>query len=156
VAAVATTRLPTRAACTVPNARNISQSIATWFQPASRTSASASPSSDAASDAPMTGSEGAIAGIEVGVLAEARQTARHPVGGPVDHPVERNARLAKQPDRLLDVDQPGVGRFASFEHRLAPEPLAELLRDRPHAGYPTANVERTGWRRALAERAQHV
>jgi hypothetical protein len=99
-AAVATTRLLARAAKTVPSARNISQSAATWFQPASRTSASASDNSAAVSAVPMIGSEGAITCIEMGVLAKARHAAGDPVGGPVDHACQRHARLSEQPDRF--------------------------------------------------------
>src|SRR5258708_17712729 len=154
VAAVATTRLSTRAAWTVPSARKISQSAATWFQPASRTSASASGNSAAVSDAPMIGSEGAIACIEMCVLAEARHAARDPVGCPVDHACQRHVGLSEQPDRFRDVDQPGVGRFRALEDRILAEALAELIGEPTDAGRRAADVERARRHRTMIERAQ--
>src|SRR5262245_4025986 len=97
------------------------QSAATWFQPASATSASASGRS-ASSIRPM--SEGAIALAIAGRLAEAREIARDPVGGPVDHLRERHLRIAEQPHRLRRVDQPGGPRFLALEGGLPAEALA--------------------------------
>src|SRR5438128_8437545 len=95
------------ATCTRPCARNTRQSAASWFQLASRASASTSPNSDGASDGltANASSEVAIAGIVVGVLAQARHAAGDPVRGPVDELAERHARRAEQPYRLRGVDQ---------------------------------------------------
>src|SRR5262245_57173670 len=104
---------------------NTRQSAISWFQRASRTSASASASSGAVSDGLVdrTRSESAIACIVVGVLAEARQSARDPVRGPVDQLDQRHAGIAEKPHRLGGVDQPAFARFLADENRRLAEPL---------------------------------
>src|ERR1700681_4021077 len=121
------------------------QSAATWFQLASRTSAPASYSSDAENDylATSSSSEGAIARIVVGGLAEARKAARNPVGGPVDQPRERNGGIAEQPHRLRRVDQPAFARLDTGEHRGLAQAGAEALRQPAHTHrLRAADVER--------------
>src|SRR6266545_2119983 len=87
------------------------QSAGSWFQRASRTRAQASSNSDGASDCltASRGSELAIAGIVMGVLAEARHTARDPIRGPIDQLAERHARIAEEPRGLRRVDEPSLG-----------------------------------------------
>src|SRR2546429_6064824 len=74
------------------------QSAASWFQRASRTSAPTSSSSDGVSNCltASRGSEVAMAGIVMGVLAKARHPPRHPVGGPIDELAQRDARITEQ------------------------------------------------------------
>src|SRR5438270_10646642 len=101
----------------MPNSRNISQSAATWFQPASATRASASGSSEAARR-PIEGqSEGAITLAIAGRLAEARKRARNPIGGPVDQPGQRHARISEQLHGLRGVDEPCGRGFLAGKHR---------------------------------------
>src|SRR5258708_34978319 len=95
------------------------QSAASWFQRASRTSAPTSSSSDGVSDCLTVsrGSEVAMAGIVMGVLANARHAARDPVGGPIDEPAERNARITEQARGLGGIDEPSLGGFDAGEDR---------------------------------------
>src|SRR5260221_4946521 len=99
------------------------QSAASWFQRASRTSTPTSSSSDGVSDCLTVsrGSEVAMAGIVMGVLAEARHAARNPVGGPIDEPAERYARITEQARGLGGIDEPSLGGFdAGEDRRFAP------------------------------------
>src|SRR5246127_5343908 len=95
------------------------QSAASWFQRASRTSAPTSPSSDGVSDCLTVsrGSEVAMAGIVMGVLAKTRHAARDPVGGQIDEPAERNARITEQARGLGGIDEPSLGGFDAGEDR---------------------------------------
>src|SRR5260221_3942732 len=105
------------------------QSAASWFQRASRTSAPTSSSSDGVSDCLTVsrGSEVAMAGIVMGVLANARHAARDPVGGPIDEPAERNARITEQARGLGGIDEPSLGGFdAGEDPRVCPRPALKL------------------------------
>src|SRR5215471_19436557 len=91
------------------------QSAASWFQRASRTSAPTSSSSDGVSDSLTVsrGSEVAMAGIVMGVLAETRHAARDPVRGPIDELAERHARIPEQARRLGGIDEQKSTRLNS-------------------------------------------
>src|SRR4030081_997265 len=134
------------------------QSAVSWFQRASRTSASASASSDGVSDVLVarTRSESAIARIVMCVLAEARQSARDPVRGPIDELDQRHAGITEQTRRLGGVDEPAFARLDAAEDWRLAQPLAEALRQPANAhGLRPADVERARRHRAMAERAQH-
>src|SRR5499427_5267962 len=93
------------------------QSAASWFQRASRTSAPTSSSSDGASD-PLTvsrGSEVAMAGIVMRVLAETRHAERH-------------GRVTEEPRRLGGIDEPSLGGLDAGEDRRFAQALPESLR----------------------------
>src|SRR5262249_55302010 len=109
---------------------NMRQSAASWFQRASRTSASTSSSSDGVRDFFMVsrGSEVAMARIVMGVLAEAWHAACDPVCGPIDELAERHARVTEQAPRLGGIDEPSVGRFDAGEDRRFAQALPEGLR----------------------------
>src|SRR5258708_29895232 len=87
-------------------------------------------SSDGVSDALRVrrGSELAIAGIVMGVLAETRHPARDPVRGPIYQLGERHERMAEEAHRLGGVDEPSVGRFDAREDRRFSPPLPQHLR----------------------------
>src|SRR5258707_3471883 len=106
------------------------QSAAMWSQRASRTSAPTSSNSDGVSDCLTVsrGSEVAMAGIVMGVLAEARHAARNPVGGPIDEPAERNARITEQARRLGGIDEPSLGGLGAGEERRVVPWLSQSLR----------------------------
>src|SRR5262245_35635572 len=95
------------------------QSADVWFHPASATRAAASSNSAGPSGASCAsaGSECAITRIEMGVLAEARQSASDPIRLPVDQARERHAGIAEQPHGLGGVDEPSVGSLAAGEDR---------------------------------------
>src|SRR5215831_3101546 len=134
------------------------QSAASWFQRASRTSAPTSPSSDGVSDAltASCGSEVAMAGIVMRVLAEARHAARDPVRGPIDERAERHARITEEPRRLGGIDEPSLGGFDAGEDRRFAQALSEGLRQGADAHrLRSADVERARRHRAMAEGAQH-
>src|SRR5437667_5441387 len=146
------------AAWMVPRSRKTRQSSAVWFQPASRTNASTSAISAAGSAvrAASNRSEGAIALIVMGVLAEAWAAARDPVGGPVDQARERHGRIAEQARRRGGVDEPGLRRLAAGEARRLAEAGAELVGEPADAHrLRSADVERARRDGAMAERAQH-
>src|SRR5262245_32718722 len=152
------TRPPSvRTACTVPKSRNMRQSAATWFQPASATSASAAGSSATLSSGPIThaGSESAIASAIGGRLAEARHVARDPVGRPIDHPGKRNARIAEQACGLGGVDEPSIRRLGADENRCLPQALSQRLGQPAYAyRFGAADVERRRRHGAMIERPQ--
>src|SRR5262244_4120040 len=106
------------------------QSAASWFQRASRTSALTSSNSDGVSDSLTVsrGSEVAMAGIVMGVLAETRHAACDPVRGPIDERAERHARITEEPRRLGSIDEPSVGGFHAGEDRRFAQALSEGLR----------------------------
>src|SRR5262249_59203448 len=134
------------------------QSGASWFQRASRTSAPTSSSSDGVSDSLTVsrGSEVAMAGIVVGVLAEARQAACDPVRGPIAELAERHARIAEQARRLGGIDEPSLGGFDAGEDRRFTQALPKGLRQGADADrLRPADVERARGHGAMAERAQH-
>src|SRR6266446_9061021 len=134
------------------------QSAASWFQRASRTSAPTSPSSDGVSDCLTVsrGSEVAMAGIVMGVLAKTRHAARDPVGGPIDEPAERNARITEQARGLGGIDEPSLGGFDAGEDRRFAQTLPEGLRQGADAHrLRPADVERARRHGAMTERAQH-
>src|SRR5262249_18359321 len=95
------------------------QSAASWVQRGSRTSAAPSSHSHGVSDSLTVsrGSEVAMAGIVMRVLAQARHAARHPVRGPIDELAERYARITEQARRLGGIDEPSVGGFDAGEDR---------------------------------------
>src|SRR5262249_51035889 len=134
------------------------QSAASWFQRASRTSALTSSSSDGVSDSLTVsrGSEVAMAGIVMGVLAQPRHAARDPVRGPIDELAERHARIPEQARRLGGIDEPSLGGFDAGEDRRIAQALPKGLRQPAdaHRLRPT-DVERARGHRAMAERAQH-
>src|SRR6478609_1008706 len=103
------------------------QSAASWFQPASATSALTSPSCGGVSAALVTisRSEIAIARIVMSVLAEAWQAAADPVRGPVHQCQQRHARITEQPGRLGGVDEPALGRFDAGENRRLAQALPQ-------------------------------
>src|SRR6266568_4269864 len=111
------------------------QSAASWFQRASRTSAPTSSNSAGVSDALTVsrGSEVAMAGIVMGVLAEARHAARDPVRGPIDERAERHARVAEQARRLGGIDEPSLGGLDAGEDRRFAQALPEGLRQPANA-----------------------
>src|SRR5258708_16687484 len=114
------------------------QSAASWFQRASRTSAPTSSSSDGVSDCLTVsrGSEVAMAGIVMRVLAKTRHAARDPVGGPIDEPAERNARITEQAHGLGGIDEPSLGGLdARGDRPVAPAP-PQRLRQRAEAQPP--------------------
>src|SRR4051812_39323243 len=119
------------------------QSAATWFQPASRTNASASPSSVGAILTSMGSVDlkDAIAGVVVGVLAEALHPATDPVGGPVDHPVERDVRRAEQALGGSGVAEPRRRCLTAYQGRCLAQPLPERLGEAADAhGLRTGDV----------------
>src|SRR5919106_577109 len=104
------------------------QSASFWFQFAARESARqparcASPSG--CSVLPVTR-------LEMRRLAEARLTARDPVGHPVDHRLKRNTRVAEELLCLRGVDEPGGVGFFSGKDGLFGKALAEFLRQPAH------------------------
>src|SRR5215204_3181928 len=103
----------------------------------------------------MIGSEGAITRIEMGVLAETWNSARHPVRGPVHHAREWHTRRAEQPYRLGRVDQPCIWRLRARQDGRLAQALAELLRQPADAGLRSTHVERTRRHGAMIERAEH-
>src|SRR5499427_8290840 len=129
------------------------QSAASWFQRASRTSAPTSSSSDGASD-PLTvsrGSEVAMAGIVMRVLAETRHAARDPVRGPIDERAERHGRVTEEPRRLGGIDEPSLGGLDAGEDRRFAQALPESLRQGADAHrLRPADVERARRHGAMA------
>src|SRR5262245_64067836 len=129
------------------------QSAASWFQRASRSSAPTSSSSDVVSDSLTVsrGSEVAMAGIVMGVLAEARHAACDPVRGPIDERAERHARVTEEPRRFGGIDEPSVGRFDAGEDRRFAQALHERLRQGADGHrLRRADVERARGTRAMA------
>src|SRR5690606_6804287 len=99
----------------------------------------------------------AIARLEMRRLAVARAAAGDPVGGPVDHPLERDARLAEEALRFARVLEPGGRRLAADEPRRAPEALAELPGEPADARVLGAgDVDRRRRRRAVREQPQRL
>src|SRR5687767_5529076 len=90
----------------------------------------------------MIGSEDAITRIEMRILAETRHATRDPVGGPVEHALDRHARRSKQPHRLRGIDQPRVGRFRALKDGLLPQSLSELLGEPTNADRWATDVKR--------------
>src|ERR1043166_981271 len=78
-----------------PCAMNTFQSSAVWFQPTFAESASARGTSAPVSAAWTSASVAPIAHLEFGGLVEARHVARNPVGGPVEHGLERHGGRAQ-------------------------------------------------------------
>src|SRR5258706_1866737 len=134
------------------------QSAASWFQRASRTSTPTSSSSDGVSDflTVSRGSEVAMAGIVMGGLAEAGHAARSLVGGPIDEPAERYARITEQARGLGGIDEPSLGGFDAGEDRRFAQALPKGLRQGADAHrLRPADVERARRHGAMTERAQH-
>src|SRR5260221_6718158 len=135
------------------------QSAASWFQGASGTSAPTSSNSDGVSDGltASRGSEVAMAGIVMGVLAEARHAARNPVGGPIDEPAERYARITEQARGLGGIDEPSLGGFDAGEDRRVAQALPQGVRHRADAyRLPTAYADPAPKDRAnIAPAQQH-
>src|SRR5260221_6173282 len=134
------------------------QSAASWFQGASGTSAPTSSNSDGVSDC-LTASRGsgvAMGVIVMGGLAEARHAARTPVGGPIDEPAERYARITEQARGLGGIDEPSLGGFDAGEDRRFAQALPKGLRQGADAHrLRPADVERARRYGAMTERAQH-
>src|ERR687896_715787 len=76
-------------------------------------------------------------------LPEARLRARHPVGHPVDHLLQPDARRAEEPLRFAGIDKPC--RFCLFagEERLAGKPAPERLGKRAYAHLRAAHIDGT-------------
>src|SRR6266699_2325277 len=75
-----------------PCAMNRRQSSAVWFQPTLLESASAPGTSACVSAAWTSASVTPIAHLEFGRLAKARHVAGDPIGGPVEHGLDRYGR----------------------------------------------------------------
>src|SRR5688572_27755202 len=132
MAAVATMRPSSRMMKTWPCSRKTRQSSALWFQPASADSASA-PGRPALSRRSISSALiVAIAHLEMRRLAEAASAARHPVGDPVHHAGERNARIAKQARSLGGIVEPGGRRFLANHYGFFAETLAKAFSQPAH------------------------
>src|SRR5262245_17830664 len=104
------------------------QSASTWFHPASATSAiAAGMSASPIGELPMV-SVGTVANLETGGLAEARHVARHPVGYPVQHLLQRHLRIAEHPECLTGIVQPSRLRLFAHKRRRTAKSLAKSLR----------------------------
>src|SRR5688572_28302877 len=112
-----------------PRSRKIRQSAAVWFQPASATSAPAASRSAPTRAASVL----AIAGLEMRRLAEARAAARDPVGHPVEHCGERDARRPEQPPAGSGIDDPRRGCLGADDVRLLLQALGEFPGEPAHA-----------------------
>src|SRR5688572_24072488 len=135
-----------------PNSSMRRQSASFWFQWAALESVrhpgrSASPSGCSILSIPR---------FEVGRLAEARLAARDPVGHPIDHRLERHARLAEQHPRRARVDQPRALRLFAEEGGATRKASAEFLGKAAHAHFRAAEVDRRGGRGAVREKPQRL
>src|SRR5262245_3268852 len=129
---------------------NISrQSPATWFQPASSESGHSAGASLAASSTIRPASAGsilAIAHLVARRLAVARHAARQPIGGPIEHALDRYPRRSKFAQHAGGVIDPSGRRFLADEARRAPEPPRKILGQLAHLQrLGPGDVERAGW-----------
>src|SRR5262249_41255490 len=111
------------------------QSPATWFQPAPCASgqSAAAPAGLRRPMSPVTAfSVLAIAHLIVRRLAIAGHAAGEPVGGPIDHALDRYPWRSELEQHALGVVDPARRRLLTAELGLAPETPSKLLRQLPH------------------------
>src|SRR5262245_27906409 len=132
------------------------QSPATWFQPASCDSGQSATASAGfrSTMSPATAfSVLAIAHLIVRRLAVAGHAAAEPVGGPIDHALDRHPRRSELEQHTLSVVDPARRRLIAAELSLAPETPSKLLGQLSHRQrLRPRDVEGTGWVRGSCQR----
>src|SRR6185295_13301321 len=129
---------------------NISrQSPATWFQPASLDSGQ-SPEASAACKGLMSRAVAVsvltIAHLIVRRLAVTDHAAREPVGGPIEHSLDRHPRDAELGDHALGIVEPSGGRLGALKSRRPPQAFRKCLGQLPHLERLGAgNVDGARW-----------
>src|SRR6266699_2325280 len=110
-----------------PCAMNRRQSSAVWFQPTLLESASAPGTSACVSAAWTSASVAPIAHLEFGRLAKARHVAGDPIGGPVEHGLDRYGRRAEQTLGAFRVRQPRSRRLFADDVRATAVSIETML-----------------------------
>src|SRR2546423_15556384 len=83
--------------------------------------------------AAVAASETAIAHLVMGRLAVARHAAQEPVGGPVEHAIDADARSSELLDHARGIVKPAGGPLAARELDGAAEAAGQLLGPPAHA-----------------------
>ena len=89
-------------------------------------------------------------------LTKARLTALDPIGGPVDHRIQRDARISKKLLRRRRVDEPGSIRFVTNDLRRLAQPFTKLAGEPTYADLRSAHVDWAGGRCAVRQQSQRL